>query len=95
MLIRIVKLHFKPEHIGTFKEILTTIANRIRDFEGCTHMEGYQLNDNPQVFFTYSHWDNEEALNNYRESDFFKSVWSKTKVLFEEKPRAWSVHKVV
>ncbi len=95
MLIRIVKLYFKQEHIEAFKKILESTADRIREFEGCTHMEGYQQNDNPQVFFTYSHWDNEQALNNYRNSEFFKSVWSKTKILFQEKPEAWSLHNVI
>lgn len=95
MLIRIVKLHFKPEHIETFKEILDSTSGRIRDFEGCLHMEGYQQIDCPEVFFTYSHWVNEEALNAYRASDFFSSVWSKTKVLFQEKPMAWSLHKLI
>lgn len=95
MLIRIVKLHFKQEHIETFKEILANTADKIRQFEGCAYMVGYQQNDNPQVFFTYSHWDNEEALNSYRDSDFFKSVWSKTKTLFHEKPKAWSLHQVI
>jgi len=95
MLVRIVKLHFKEEHIAAFKEILESTSDQIRNFEGCLHLEGYQQGNCPNVFFTYSHWVNEAALNSYRSSDFFKSVWGKTKVLFQEKPQAWSLNKVV
>jgi heme-degrading monooxygenase HmoA len=43
------------------------------------------------VFFTFSIWENEEALENYRQSELFRSTWSKTKVLFSDKPNAWTV----
>jgi hypothetical protein len=46
------------------------------------------------MFFTYSYWDDATDLENYRNSEFFKSVWAKTKVLFSEKPEAWSVNKL-
>jgi len=47
------------------------------------------------VFFTYSYWKTEEDLENFRKSDLFKNVWSKTKPFFNAKPEAWSVDKVV
>jgi len=46
------------------------------------------------VFFTYSYWDSEKDLNNYRDSQLFKEVWSNTKILFNLKPEAWSVDKI-
>ncbi|ADF52164.1 conserved hypothetical protein [Zunongwangia profunda SM-A87] len=30
-------------------------------------------------------------MENYRNSAFFKVVWSNTKILFNAKPEAWSV----
>lgn len=33
-------------------------------------------------------WDNDECLQDYRNSDFFKVTWSKTKNLFEAKAEA-------
>ena len=45
----------------------------------------------PNIFFTYSFWKNEAALEAYRNSELFKNTWAKTKVLFNEKPQAWSV----
>jgi heme-degrading monooxygenase HmoA len=46
------------------------------------------------ILFTYSWWDSEEHLNNYRNSHFFDDTWSLTKQKFAAKPEAWSVEKV-
>lgn len=93
MLVRIVKLTFKTENISSFENVFEETKQHIRNFEGCTLLELYQEKERPNVFFTYSYWDNTEALDKYRNSDFFKAVWSKTKVLFDAKPEAWSFTK--
>ncbi len=93
MLVRIVKLTFKTENISSFEKIFKETKQQIRSFEGCTFLELYQEIDHPNVFFTYSYWESQDALNMYRNSDFFKEVWSKTKLLFDAKPEAWSVNK--
>lgn len=41
--------------------------------------------------FTLSHWESEENLEQYRQSELFKSTWAKTKVLFREKAQAWTL----
>ena len=46
------------------------------------------------IFFTYSFWSSETALNEYRNSELFKAIWIKTKVLFSAKPEAWSLDKL-
>lgn len=94
MLIRIVKLTFKPENIPSFERIFQESKRKILSFEGCTKVELYQDLKNPNIFFTYSIWDKESDLEHYRSSDFFTSVWGKTKELFLEKPEAWSVNKL-
>ncbi|MFD2098827.1 putative quinol monooxygenase [Flagellimonas iocasae] len=94
MLIRIVKLTFKPENIPSFERIFKESKNGILAFEGCNMVELYQDPKNPCVFFTYSFWEKESDLERYRASDFFKDVWGTTKQLFSEKPEAWSVNKV-
>lgn len=95
MFIRIVKLSFHPDKIDTFLQNFTTIKNKIRNSPGCRLLELYQDKTNPEVFFTYSYWETENDLENYRKSDFFKIVWSETKVMFNAKPQAWSVDKLV
>lgn len=94
MLVRIVKLSFNEEHIETFLENFETQKNDIRNFEGCRLLELYQDKENSSIFFTYSYWTSDEALNNYRNSDFFKGVWAQTKVFFNAKPEAWSINKL-
>ena len=93
MLVRIVKLTFKTENISSFEQIFEDSKNEIRKFDGCTFLELYQDKNDARIFFTYSYWKNESNLDAYRNSDYFKNVWSKTKILFDETPQAWSVDK--
>lgn len=90
-MIRIVKMTFRRDAIATFREIFNTNAPRIRGFKGCTYLELWQDKDDPRVHFTHSHWNGTDDLENYRNSEFFKTTWAETKELFEEKPVAWSV----
>ena len=94
MLIRIVKLTLKRENIASFEQIFEETKNFIRNFEGCLSLELYQDGKQPNIFFTYSQWEKEENLEEYRKSEFFRNVWGKTKLLFEEKPEAWSVNRI-
>lgn len=91
MIKRFVKMTFKPEYIGQFKEIFYSSKDLIKAREGCKHVELLQDINNPCVFFTLSIWDGPEYLEMYRQSDLFAGVWAKTKVLFDAKPEAWSV----
>lgn len=93
MLIRIVRMSFKPENTEKFLTLYNQKEEHIRKFEGCLHLE--LLNDYHQenVYFTYSHWTNDKALEKYRRSDLFQEVWQNTKVLFLEKPVAYSLLK--
>ena len=93
MLTRIVKLTFRPEYIVQFENIFERTKSGILKFDGCYSVELFQDSKNPAVFFTYSVWENEHSLNAYRNSEFFKNVWGKTKLLFDEGPQAWSVYK--
>lgn len=95
MLVRIVKMSFHPEHIETFLANFDQKKEYIRKSSGCRLLELYRGQQGSNIFFTYSYWDSEEDLNNYRHSELFKGVWAETKVLFNDKPEAWSVDKVV
>tara|TARA_R110002049_G_scaffold128141_7_gene285467 strand:- start:2850 stop:3146 length:297 start_codon:yes stop_codon:yes gene_type:complete len=93
MIVRIVKLEFKTENIISFENIFDESKQFIRNFEGCNFLELYQDKNNSNIFFTYSYWNDENALEAYRNSAFFKKVWAKTKPLFAGKPEAWTVSK--
>ncbi len=87
-------MHFERENIPSFERIFEASQEYIRSFEGCRHLELYKDLGNPDVFFTYSIWESEEALEAYRTSGFFREVWGKTRALFAEKPQAWSLEKI-
>ena len=40
---------------------------------------------------TYSVWDDEKTLENYKNSALFESIWTNIKVWFDAKPEAWSL----
>lgn len=95
MLIRIVKMRFKEDQVASFLANFEVVKQHIRNFEGNQFLELYQDKNDPRIFFTYSYWNSEEALENYRNSTLFNEVWSYTKTLFSDKPEAWSVNRLV
>ena len=95
MFIRIVKMSFAEENIPAFLENFELIKVKIRNAPGNRLLELYQDKTNKCIFFTYSYWETEEDLENYRKSELFNTVWAFTKKLFNGKPEAWSVDKLV
>lgn len=95
MFIRIVKMSFAEENVDAFLENFHNNKEKIRAVDGCEFLQLLRDKDNTNIFFTYSFWNRQEDLDNYRHSELFKNVWAKTKVLFNDKPEAWSVEKVV
>ncbi len=91
MIIRIVRMTFRPGEVEAFLQLFHDTKQQIRHFEGCQRLELLKDVNQPNVFFTYSWWDSEAHLNKYRFSDLFKQVWSQTKIKFEDKPQAWSL----
>ncbi len=95
MFVRIVKMSFHSKYIEGFLEMFEEKKEFIRNSNGCKLLELYQDKTNPEIFFTYSYWENEKDLENYRNSELFKNVWIQTKKYFNDKPLAWSVDKKV
>jgi len=95
MFVRIVKMSFHEENIPKFLENFDSIKEKIRSAKGNCFLELYQDKNNPCIFFTYSYWETEDDLENYRKSALFDDVWTFTKKLFNDKPEAWSVDKLV
>ena len=95
MIVRIVKMSLSEIHIAEFLTNFDLKKEQIRHFKGCSFLELYRDKKQPNIFFTYSYWDTETDLENYRKSALFKEVWANTKLFFNAKPQAWSVDKVV
>lgn len=94
MLIRFVKLTIAEQNIEAFELHFETVKDKIRASKGNLHVELLQDLNNPQIFFTHSHWESFEDLETYRHSAFFDEVWRYTKTLFSEKAEAWSLEQV-
>ena len=90
MLIRIVRMTFEENKVEDFLHLFEENRTHIRNFPGCKHLElwkDYQFN---HIYTTYSIWEKESDLDNYRSSDLFKKVWGETKSYFKEPPKAFS-----
>lgn len=94
MIRRIVKMTFREEETVTFREIFAQSAPLIRAMPGCQHLELWQDQQDERVFFTFSFWRDAGDLEHYRNSELFATTWAKTKVLFSDRPQAWSVDQV-
>ncbi len=88
-------MSFAEENVEAFLKNFDNNKEKIRAVDGCEFLQLLRDKDNANQFFTYSFWNEQADLENYRQSDLFKGVWAKTKVLFNDKPHAWSVEKVV
>ena len=95
MFVRIVKMSFHPEKISEFIDLFDEKKDFIRKSKGCRLLELYREQKESNIFFTYSYWESENDLEDYRNSDLFKGTWAKTKILFNDKPQAWSVDKLI
>ena len=95
MIVRIVRMKLAPENVETFKTYFQESYSKIRNFEGCRELALFTDINEAGVVITYSKWDNEAALNLYRDSEVFKSTWAKVKPLFIAKPEAFSMQELI
>jgi heme-degrading monooxygenase HmoA len=93
MIVRLVKLTFIEDKVKDFKEIFDNSKSSIRAFPGILHLQLWNDMQHPHVFYTYSLWESENALEKYRSSELFKTTWSHTKKLFAEKAVATSLNR--
>jgi quinol monooxygenase YgiN len=91
MILRLVKMHFRPEETAGFLDYFETIKNQIQDMPGILKLKLYQDVNDKNIVFTHSIWLNSESLENYRNSEAFSEIWPTTKALFASKPMAWSL----
>jgi quinol monooxygenase YgiN len=92
MIQRVVQLTFREDAVPTFlNDVFEPSKTAIRAFPGCQSMALLRDTQHPHVLFTLSVWESAEALEHYRQSDLFRTTWTKTKALFDGKPEAWSL----
>ena len=92
MIVRLVKMTFRPEEVGRFQELFQGWRHRIIAFPGCRELDLLHDMREPAVFFTRSEWNSPEDLEAYRGSEVFAEVWPAVKSLFAARAEAWSLH---
>ena len=90
MITRIVKLEFQKDKLDDFLFLFDETKWKVAETEGCLGMQLLQNIDNPCICFTYSIWESEQALLNYRQSSLFISIWKSIKPYFEKPAEAYS-----
>ena len=90
MLVRIVKMSFIPGKVEEFLQVFEESKEAISSFEGCRALRLLRGQDAGNILFTYSVWDGPAYLEKYRNSELFRETWARTKILFNDKPEAWS-----
>lgn len=91
MIIRIVRMEFLSDQLDAFQAIFDESKQAIRSFPGCMHLELHRDINRGHVRYTYSHWQDQAALDAYRHSELFAQVWPRTKALFAARPQAFSL----
>jgi len=94
MINRLVKLSFDPQKVDLFLQLFARTQKAIAGFEGCKGVRLLQDKNTPHIYFTYSLWESESALEKYRQSELFQNTWALTKQWFNAKPEAWSLEEV-
>ena len=91
MIVRIVRMTFKEDHVADFLKFFDNVSFKIRRMDGCHHLELMKDTRDPNSFITYSLWEDDEKLDKYRKSEEFGEIWAETKEFFSEKPVAFSM----
>ena len=88
-------MEFEADKVEAFKSIFQENQSKISAQEGCYGVQLLQDIHDSNIFFTYSKWESQANLDQYRETELFKAVWTQTKTLFCNKPMAWSVQEIL
>ena len=86
MIIRFVRLQFKPEFIGEFLRLYRKSKPHILGMEGCKGVRLLRDTSDETVFFTLSEWTDTQTLDSYRHSEFFRNLWPAVKAGFSAPP---------
>ncbi len=84
-------MEFDPEKVQDFLTLFEEVKEKIAARPGCTHLELCKDASKDNVYYTFSIWEKEEDLEGYRSSELFEKTWERTKILFSEKPQAFSL----
>ena len=94
MLVRIVRMTVQEDKLSDFHLIFDGAKQQIKAFPGNYHLELLRDHNQQNVRLTYSLWKSPEALEEYRQSEFFRKTWTSLKTVFSERATAFSIEKL-
>ncbi|GLR17017.1 putative quinol monooxygenase [Portibacter lacus] len=95
MINRIVRLSFHPDKKADFIQVFEKHQQAMPLlFPSCKSLRLLEDLHHNDVFFTYSTWDSEDVLEDYRASAYFKEIWGTVKPWFNERAQAWSLGEI-
>ncbi len=83
-----------PSKIEEFIQFIEPTMQKIQQFKGCEHLEFLKDKNEKNIFFSYSMWESEDSLENYRKSKLFKEFWATVKQWFVKDTQAWTVDNI-
>lgn len=94
MLIRLVRMWFKPDNVDEFLRLYHAAYLTISSQPGCLGVRLVRQTDDPAAFATWSRWESAAALDAYRRSPFFRAFWPQVRTLFRQPAEAVSFEEV-
>lgn len=94
-IVRIVRLSIAEDKVQEFLAIFEKSKALIKAFDGCNDLKLFIDHNHKNIFYTYSQWTSINHLENYRNSELFKNTWHNTKLLFDNKPMAFSLEQLI
>lgn len=94
MIRRIVRLEFDPAGVAEFTAFFAEHRQTIASFPGCVSLDLFKDAGLDHVYYTFSLWESEAALEAYRGSDTFARLWAFAKQRFAGKPLAYSLAEI-
>jgi len=88
-------MKFREEEVDNFLNAFKSVEHHIRNFNGCKGLQLLQQTDDPLPFSLIACGIQKKAYITTVFSELFKNTWAKTRILFADKPEAWSLSEVI
>ena len=87
---RIVGLPVQVDREGELRKAFDDAYLRIRELPGCAHLALVRGDKDDLEYLTLSLWESPEALDAYRKSSLFASIWPRIRSTLRAEPWARS-----
>lgn len=92
MITRIVQLKFNHDFSwNAFRKLYEERNPATRGVPGCVEVKIMKDVNAPNIYYTVSKWSSNEALENYRSSEYFAETWPMVKSTLAEKANAFTI----